>query len=250
MDLSSFESIFWLAIATFVVAGTVKGVVGIGLPITAIGIMSQLSEPRLAITLAIFPIVAGNAWQVYRSGHVLEAIRKYWPFAATLAVSMLITTFFVTSVSAELLLIMLGLVIVLFSIINLAIITPELPERFDTIGQVVAATFSGLFGGLTAIWAPPMVIYFISRRLDKDEFIRASGVLFLAGSAPLLIGYINNGLIDGPIAQMSALLILPTIVGFTLGEYLRRRMNAERFRTAVLVIFLLMGLNLLRRAIF
>ena len=95
-----------------------------------------------------------------------------------------------------------------------------------------------------------MVIYFLARRLDKDEFIRASGLLFLCGSIPLLAGYVNNGMITSDTALMSALMVVPTLVGFAIGEQLRRRLDASRFRTAVLVMFLIMGLNLLREAFF
>lgn len=250
METFSIDALFWAALLTFLLAGTIKGTVGLGLPITAVGILSQVTEPQLAVILSVFPIVAGNIWQVYRSGHVLDAIRRYWPFAATLAVSLLATTSLAPGVPAEVLTIVLGLVIVLFAVTNLAFQPPELPDRFDRIGQVIGGLVSGLFGGLTAIWGPPMVIYFLARRLEKDEFIRASGLLFLTGSIPLLVGYAHNGLLNLPTAQMSALLILPTIAGFTLGERLRSRLNSDRFRTAVLVVFLLMGLNLLRRAFF
>ena len=234
----------------FLLAGTIKGVVGIGLPIAAVGILSQMIEPRTAVLLAIFPIVVGNVWQVYRSGNIVPAIKRYGIFAATLAVVLFVTTLFAHGISAEVLVFALGIMIVLFAATNLAFTPPALPARYDRIGQVVAGIVSGISGGLTAIWGPPMVIYFLARRLDKDEFIRASGILFLCGSVPLLLGYINNGMITTEVAQMSGLMVIPTLVGFAIGEQLRHRLDASKFRTAVLIMFLIMGLNLLREAFF
>lgn len=239
-----------LAAAVFLLAGTIKGLVGIGLPIAAVGILSQVIDPRTAVLAAIFPIVVSNIWQVYRSGDILPAIRRYWLFAAVLAVVLLVTTYFAPSVSPELLVLLLGILVVAFSVINLAFKPPMLPERFDKAGQIFFATFAGISGGLTAIWGPPMVIYFLARRLEKDEFVRASGLLFLVGSVPLLLGYVQNGLITRDIAILSALMIVPTLLGFTFGERLRKHLDSSRFRTAVLIMFLIMGLNLLRRAIF
>jgi len=238
------------ALATFLLAGTIKGVVGIGLPTTAIGVLSQFTDPRLAITLAIFPIVAGNSWQIIRSGNFLSTLKRYGLLGATLATVLLATTFLAPNISTNALILFLGVMIVLFAITSLAFKPPFLPQKHDRTGQIVSGALAGISGGLTAIWAPPLIIYFLARRIDKDEFVRASGVLLLCGSVPLLVGYLNNGLIDGPIAKLSAILIIPTLIGFSLGEVIRRHLDASRFRTAVLVMFLFMGLNLLRRAFF
>ncbi len=239
-----------LGFAVFLLAGTIKGVVGIGLPIAAVGILSQFIDARTAILLAVFPIVISNFWQVYRAGNILPTIRRFGILAISLAVAMFITTFFAKSVSAEVLVFALGFMIVLFAATNLAFAPPPLPARWDRPVQIVTGIFAGITGGLTAIWGPPIVIYFLASRLDKDEFIRASGILFLCGSVPLLFGYINNGLITAETALLSGAMIVPTLIGFAVGERLRRHLDASRFRMAVLVMFLLIGLNLLREAFF
>ena len=74
--------------------------------------------------------------------------------------------------------------------------------------------------------------------------------LFFVGSLPLCIGFWQNGMLTGPIALVSAGMIIPTLVGFSLGEVIRRNLHPERFKTLVLVFFLLIGLNLVRKAIF
>lgn len=244
------DNILLISVLVFLLAGTIKGIVGIGMPLTTVGILSQIIDPRLAVTLAIFPIVVSNAWQVFRAGNTLGALKRYWRFAVALSIVVLLTSFVATSISTNMLVITLGAVIVLFALVNLTFTPPRLPDRFDKPAQILMGALAGVFGGLTAIWAPPMVVYFLSRGIEKDEFIRASGVLFLCGSIPLLIGYIQNGLIDGETAQMSALLIIPTLMGFAIGEYIRRFISQEKFRTILLIVFLLIGLNLLRRGIF
>ncbi len=247
---TGFDDLLVYALLTFLVAGSVKGMVGIGLPMTAIGIMSQFADPRLSVTLAIFPIFASNIYQSWRAGHAFGALKRYWAFAATLALVLLATTYFVPELPTGVLVTALGAAIVLFAVVNLATRPPYLPEKYDKAGQAVAGVASGISGGLTAIWAPPMIIYFLARRIDKDEFVRASGILLLFGSVPLLIGYVYNGLIDAQIAKFSGILIVPTLIGFAVGEAVRRRLGSDRFRTAVLVVFLIMGLNLLRRGLF
>ena len=244
------DEFFLIALAVYFLAGTVKGTIGIGLPTTSISLLGQVYDPRVAIALAIFPILFTNVWQVYRTGEVKRTLRTYWPYAVVLAVVLWASTGFSARISTTSLVFVLGCVVVLFALTSLFFHPPELPQRFDRVGQIVGGTLSGVLGGLTAIWAPPMVVYFLARRLDKDEFVRASGVLLFVGSVPLLFGYVQNGLMTRDLALMSMAMIVPTLIGFSLGEAIRHRVNAARFQKLILFLFLVMGLNLIRRSIF
>jgi len=239
-----------IAVAVFLFAGTLKGMVGMGLPVTSVGILSLVTDPRTAVTMAILPIFVSNIWQIYRAGAVRSALANYWPFAVALFIVMLPATALAPRLQIETLTLVLGIAIVLFSITSLVAPPFKLPERYDRLWQTGGGALSGLLGGLTAIWSPPMVIYFLSRGLGKDEFIRASGLLFFVGGVPLVIGYIANGLLNAQTAPGSALMIVPALIGFGLGERIRRHLHDQRFRTAVLIMFLVMGLNLLREALF
>ena len=66
---------------------------------------------------------------------------------------------------------------------------------------------------------------------------------------PLIAGFSSNGMLTGPLALVSVTMTIPAIIGFQVGERVRKRLDTERFRTVVLIIFLFLGLNLLRRAL-
>jgi uncharacterized membrane protein YfcA len=114
---------------------------------------------------------------------------------------------------------------------------------------VIAGILAGLMGGLTSVWAPPMAVYLAARHVPKTEFVRASGLLIFLGSLPLAAGYIHQGYLTGELTLISLALLVPAFAGFALGEALRQRMSEQTFRQALLVVFLLMGLNLIRRAL-
>lgn len=237
-------------VAAFLLAGTVKGTVGIGLPTAAVGVMSQFVDPRLAISLVVVPSLLTNAWQIVRSQHFGRTLRRYWLYLACLVpLNGLVAATLAGSIPTEGLILVLGLVIAGFAVMSLTFAPPFLPERFDRAGQTVAGVASGFLGGLTAIWSPPMVTYLMARRIEKDEFVRASGTMVFMGTVPLVWGFWQSGVLTGPGAGLSALMIVPALAGFTLGEVLRRRLNADRFRRVVLLVFLAMGLNLVRRAL-
>lgn len=239
-----------LIAGVFVIAGLVKGTTGIGLPTAAVGLMSQMFDPRVAIPLVVFPSLISNAWQIWRAGGVGDVFRRFWIYISCLTVFIaLVSGLFTAVIPGPMLLTILGSVIVLFSVSSLVWAPPFLPERYDRAGQAVAGVASGVLGGFTAIWAPAMVTYLMARRVAKDDFVRATGVMIFSGTLPLIGGFWSAGLITGPSALVSLAMTAPALGGFALGEALRRRLDQERFRRIVLLVFLAMGLNLLRRAL-
>jgi uncharacterized membrane protein YfcA len=236
--------------AIFIVAGTVKGVAGMGLPTTAIALMTLVIAPRDAIALVLLPMIATNAWQVYRAGQVVDALWRYRFFLVTLAVGVFATVLLSAAASERLIYGAMGGAIIAFVLVSKFLNMPKLPDRMDRVGQLVAGSVSGLIGGLTSVWAPPMAIYLAARQVDKDEFVRATGVLIFFGSVPLFLGYVLQGFLDMRGMGLSLTLILPALIGFSIGEYLRQRMSPEGFRNALLLVFFVLGLNLVRRAVF
>ncbi|MDV7338056.1 sulfite exporter TauE/SafE family protein [Terasakiella sp. A23] len=243
------DQLLWIALFIFLFAGTIKGTVGIGLPTASISILSQFYDPFTAISLVIFPVMVSNFWQVYRSKDVMRIARTYWPFALMLTIFIMICTQLSANIPVNIIMIILGTVIILFSLTSLFVHPPELPARLDRPAQFIAGTLAGIMGGFTAIWAPPMVIYLVSRRIEKDDFVRATGFLLSMGSIPLCIGYWINGFMTGPLASTSLLMIVTTLLGFTIGEMIRKKINPDKFQKVVLIIFLLMGLNIIRKAL-
>ena len=58
-----------------------------------------------------------------------------------------------------------------------------------------------------------------------------------------------NGLLDGRQASLGLVLVVPALIGYSLGERMRARLDGDAFRRTVLLFFLAMGLNLIRRAV-
>ncbi len=231
-------------------AGTIKGAVGLGLPTTALGLMTQVIDPRSAIALVLIPMLTANAWQVYRQGQFLAALRRYAPFSIALAIGVLVTLILTRDAPDRLLFATLGGAILAFVALSVTGWAPYLPDRWDRTGQIAFGTFGGILGGLTSVWAPAMAVYLAARQTPKAEFVRATGLLICCGSIPLALGYIGQGFVTAQSAAISLTLLVPTFAGFAVGERLRNRLSEVAFRRWLLVVFFLMGANLIRRAVF
>ncbi len=235
--------------ATFLIAGTIKGIAGIGMPTIALGLMTLALEPRMAISIILFPLIISNAWQFYRAGQMWAAIKRYRCFLATMMTLIFFSAIFSAGASDRLIYGALGTVILIFVAVNVLGTPPELPEHHAHKAQVILGGATGLFGGLAAIYAPGIAIYLSMRRVDKDEMVRATGLLVFAGSLPLLAGYLTQNLLSPRLAVISALMVAPTLLGFQLGERVRAHLSQDGFRQVFFVVFFILGLNLIRKAL-
>src|SRR5688500_12206198 len=68
-----------LVTATFLLAGFVKGVVGLGLPTIAMGLLSLAVAPAEAAVLLIVPSLVTNVWQLVAGPRVGALLRRLWP---------------------------------------------------------------------------------------------------------------------------------------------------------------------------
>ena len=244
----SFEALLIVAAFAFLFAGTIKGLVGLGMPTTVVGILSQFTDPRQAIALLLLPILISNTWQIYRSRMAMKVFKKLWVFCFVLCALVFITSQFAATISTNVLTISVGIVIILFVVTNFFLKTFAIPDNADKTYQIGFGAAAGVMGGLTSLWAPPVVAYLFSKNLSKDEFVASVGVLLMAGSIPLLGGYITAGLTTPMLLLYSLGMVIPTLAGFAVGEWARSFLQAEQFRKILLAIFLLLGTNLIVNA--
>lgn len=246
-------SLVLVAFSIYLVSGAVKGLLGIGLPTMAIGAMAQFVDVRLAVALAIVPMLLANAWQISRGGEPLalsrRVLRRHHALAAGMLLTLAAVAPFATRVPLAGVTLALGIVMVTFAVASLWREPPPLPERLDVPAQWIAGAVAGIFGGLAGVWAPPIIVYLGARRLQPGAFVETVGVLLFVGSVVLCAGYAWSGALDGRTALLSLALTLPAIGGYALGERLRRRVPASAFRRLVLGFFFIMGANLLRRVL-
>ncbi len=68
-----------LVIATFLLAGMIKGVIGLGLPTIAMGLLGLAMAPSQAAALLIIPATLTNVWQLAFGGHLRGLMNRLWP---------------------------------------------------------------------------------------------------------------------------------------------------------------------------
>jgi hypothetical protein len=68
-----------LVAGTFLFAGLVKGVVGLGLPTVAMGLLGLAMPPVEAAALLLVPSLVTNVWQLLAGPRFGGLLRRLWP---------------------------------------------------------------------------------------------------------------------------------------------------------------------------
>ncbi|MBM0207112.1 hypothetical protein JNW90_32035 [Micromonospora sp. STR1s_5] len=67
-----------LIVLAFLLAGLVKGVIGLGLPTVAIGVLSLAMSPAQAAALLVVPSLVTNIWQLAAGSRLLPLTARLW----------------------------------------------------------------------------------------------------------------------------------------------------------------------------
>lgn len=241
-----------LALGGMLAAGFAKGVVGFALPMIAISTIGSVLPAPLAVAAIIGPAVITNIWQTFRQGlgAAWESLRRFWLLNLVMFGAIGVTAQLVTVLSEAALFAILGIGVCGFALIQLlGLRMPRPSPRRLKVVEACVAMVAGFFGGLSGVWGPPILMYFMALELPKVEMVRAQGVSFLLGSMILVAAHLRSGLLLGEGGQLSALMVLPAMAGMALGLMVQDRLDQARFRKATLIVLVIAGANLLRRAL-
>jgi len=219
--------VFILLVGLF--AGLVKGLVGFGMPMIIISGVSSVISPELALATLILPTLISNGVQALRQGMqaAVASVVAFRRFLIAGFVMLLISAQFVLWLPQSVLLAVIGVPVTFFAAIQLA----GRPLRFSATSKSVElgiGAVAGTMGGLSGIWGPPTVAYLTATDTPKGDQMRVR-----AETAPL-----------------SVLMVVPALIGISLGNRVQDRIDQAMFRTITLWVLLIAGLNLLRRAVF
>ncbi|MBK19776.1 MAG: hypothetical protein CMM52_13160 [Rhodospirillaceae bacterium] len=234
----------------FFCGGIVKGITGMGLPLTSIALMSVVLDLQVAIPLLVIPIIATNILQAFQGEHFKELMRKFWFMLLTAAVGVFAGTYALYRIDSSYLLIALGVIVVLYSINNLGSVRLNCSEKSIPVLSPIVGFLSGLLAGTTGSIGIPVVIYFQALGMTKNLFVQALGIQFLFTGTILTLSLIREGGLAIENTAISAFALLPSVLGMLAGKTLRDKVSEDRFRTWLYVLLLLIGLNLIRKGLF
>jgi len=240
-----------LALAAFVAvgAGMVKGIVGFAMPMIFVSGLSTFLAPELALAGLILPTLCTNVIQALKQGPsaAWNSVKKFKVFLAFGLLTLIVGAQLVRLLPLPTMLLIIGMPITLFAFLQLTGVDVKLPGQTFRLAAGVGA-FAGFMGGLSGIWGPPTVAYLTALGTNKDDHMRIQGVIYGLGAVALTVAHLGSGVLRSETLSFSLAMVPPALLGLWWGGRVFDRIDQVVFRRATLVVLLIAGLNLVRRA--
>ena len=234
--------------AVFLVAGAVKGVIGLGLPTVSLGLLTVAIGLPHAMALLLVPSFVTNVWQAAVGGHALAIVRRTWPFLLMATITVWGGAAALTRIDVAWLSGLLGVLLVTYATLNLAGLRFRVAQRHEAWVGPVVGSVNGILTGMTGSFVVPGVLFLQAIGLSRDMLIQAMGMLFTVSTVALAVALQGNGLLSADLGVVSAAALLPAMAGMMLGQRIRRVLSEQRFRHVFFMALLALGVYILARA--
>ena len=231
-----------LALAVFLIAGVVKGLVGMGLPTITIALTSLVLPLSDTIALIALPTIFTNLWQAAVGGKFRVILRRQWPLIVPLAIVLYLTMWLVGQKGPNWAFLVLATVLVVYAGLGLLRIRLHIHADLERPLAPLIGIVSGFVAGVVGVPIIPLMPYLQGLDIKPSELVQTLGVVLCATSLTLTSSLLFFGLLDGQRAVVSAAAVVPALAGMWVGQQIRLRLSVEQFRLAVFWALLLTGL--------
>lgn len=240
--MNLFDPVLLAAVVTvFVLAGVVKGVVGLGLPTISMALLALVMAPAQAAALLVVPSLITNLWQALPWVTLRAVLRRIAGMQAGVCAGTVAGALWLGPPSGDWAGIFLGLALVAYAAWGLFGSPPTVQPRHEQWMGIAAGAVTGVITAATGVFVIPAVPYLQALKLDKDALIQAMGISFTVSTVALAAGLWLNGGYTAGAASASLLMLLPALAGMALGQRLRGRLSARTFKLCFMVSLALLG---------
>jgi uncharacterized membrane protein YfcA len=240
-------SVLTFVTLTFLLAGFIKGVIGLGLPTVAIGLLSLVMTPAQAAALLTVPTVVTNVWQM-AGPRLIVLLRRLWPMLAGICFGNWLGAGLLVA-SGKHTLVALGAVLMIYAVVGLTAVRFSVSPSAERWLAPLIGIVTGLVSAATGVFGIPAVGYLQALELNKEDLVQALGISFTVSAIALAAVLARDGALPPSIAGASSLALVPALFGMRLGQKLCARMRPEVFRVAFLMGLLLLGVHLMLRGL-
>ena len=241
-----FDVVTYAAIGgSFLLAGFVKGIVGLGLPTISLALLTALLDLPTAMALLVVPAFCTNLWQGFIGSHLALLSRRLWPLLVAVIpcvwAGVALSDLFETAVLTR----FLGGLVVIYAALTFRSVPYSIPLPLQAWLGPLCGAINGVLTGLTGSLFLPGVLYLHAIGLSRDQLVQAMGLLFALSTLALGISLQDTGRIDAGLWQISGFALLPALFGMNCGKICRDYLSDDFFHRIFLSGLALVGLYIM-----
>ncbi len=243
-------SLIALLTVSLVIAGLVKGTIGVGMPVVAFPLLSMLVDVQTAVMLLSVPLIFSNIPQAFEGGFVAQTLWSLAPVLVGMVPGVWIGTAVLLNVDPAAAKVIAGASVILVA--ALALLAPKLQIKPRLVGPVGlgVGVCGGLLGGIAALSGPLVFIFLLAKGLSGRAFTKEASMFLVVSSVLLVSALTLNQRFDWRDVLISTLATAPVVAGMLVGQKVRDAVPADAFRKLVVCAALLSGAQLFWEGVF
>jgi len=239
-----------LIAATFLLAGFIKGVIGLGLPTVSMGLLAVAMSPARAIAIVIVPAILTNIWQTFAGPYLWDIIKRLWPLMLGTILGIWLNAGSLTGPYAHYGTIVIGVLLVIYAIVGLGKFSVTVTRGKEKwVGGVVGLA-TGVISAATGVQVIPSTPFIQAIGMEKDELVQALGVFFTVATVGLGFNVTSEGLLNESTALPGGIALACGFGGMYVGQAVRSRLEPQAFRRWFLISMMLLGIYLAATTIY
>ena len=241
-------TIVLIIIFAILAGGLIKGTLGFGMPMVALPIIAFVIPATTAMIILCAPILLTNFLQIkFKQG---VSSYRFLPMFVSLVIGLIVGARLILEINLNTITQIIAVSIIFAALINCFGFKIQNPNKNrEKIMTSIIGFGSGILGGLSTFYGPPMLAYLVASDLPKEKFVRTVSTMYFIGSFPLYGSLIYYGFATKEDIIMSIFLILPAFISQQIGTRIRDKINQKQFRICILVTLIILGISLFIKTI-
>jgi uncharacterized membrane protein YfcA len=236
-----------LILTALLVAGLVKGIVGLGLPAVALAILGLALPPAQAAALIVVPSILTNIWQAWSGPDFRGLLRRLAPLLlgtvagvwGAMALGLGINDPAIQRAGGA----VLGAMLAIYALTALLLPVFRVPAPAERRTAPAIGVATGVVTAATGLLLIPGAAWIQALGLPRDALVQALGIFLTVGNTAFGAGLAVDGVLGAATLAASLLLALPAaLAGQWVGTRLRQVIDPRLFRRVFLFALLALGL--------
>ena len=237
-------------VCSLIVAGLLKGIIGVGMPVVALPLLSLFIDVKSAAMLLSMPLILSNLPQALEGGETGRCLMQLMPVIVGMIPGLLLGVGILLALDADVAKIIAGVVLIGVGGVTLLAPTLQLRSRLVLPAGIAFGFFGGILGGIAAMAGPLVFIFLLAKGLRGRAFTKQASLYLVVSAALLAILLTASRKFSWRDVSVSTAAMLPVGLGMHLGQRMRDRIEPETFRKLVLIAVIAAGADLLRHGLF
>jgi uncharacterized protein len=243
-------SIIAAVVCSLIAAGLLKGIIGVGMPVVALPLLSQFIDIKSAAMLLSMPLIFSNLPQALEGGKTGRCLMQLMPVILGTVPGLFLGVRVLLALDADVAKIIAGLV--LMGVGGVTLLAPKLQLRSRLVlpTGITFGFFGGILGGIAAMPGPLVFIFLLAKGLRGKAFTKEASLYLVVSAGLLAILLTASRQFTWPDVLVSTAAMLPVVLGMYFGQHIRDKIAPEAFKKLVLIAVIAAGAELLRHGFF